>query len=358
MPLSGAQFVVSGKVDYKCIVMAGSEPELQDKKDLNIIYFVTDPKYGPEMEKGWATLVPKGFYGDLAYDQDAIDWEGATEIKVDFGAVKEITVFAEEDGAGTSGEVKIECLDCNKDWSGFKTEKIEGGETKAVIKVDTGAYYEKMGVELPAKFTVKLKGTVGSKKGPRYSFFEFSITINKFNCAEKKTGSDCNKNTQCFFFENICQSKYDKNICKQLPQTLCAPAPGGSKVCTWNEATKQCLEPVATSIAESYGVPDGYKGPLPPCAFSGTCDNINILLNLFIAQGKGIFGLIGVVALGAFVYGGFMMIFSLGSSERVETGRKAMTAAVVGLIISFSAYILVDFVLDALKVSDSFKVIK
>lgn len=104
--------------------------------------------------------------------------------------------------------------------------------------------------------------------------------------------------------------------------------------------------------------PDGYDGPLPDCAFDGTCRNVNDLLTLIVNWGQRIFGLIGSFALVMFIYGGFTMILSAGNSEKVKKGRDILVAAVIGLTIAFSAYLLVDFILDALKVSDEFRGIK
>lgn len=98
-----------------------------------------------------------------------------------------------------------------------------------------------------------------------------------------------------------------------------------------------------------------YKGPIPKCAFSGTCRSTNDLLILLINVGKYLFSIIGMVALVAFIYGGFMMIFSFGNAEKVKAGRDAMVAAVVGLVIAFSAYLIINFVLDALEVEEAFR---
>lgn len=101
--------------------------------------------------------------------------------------------------------------------------------------------------------------------------------------------------------------------------------------------------------------PDGYAGPLPDCAFDGTCRNVNDVLELMVKWGQRIFGLIGTFALVMFVYGGFVMILSAGNSDKVKQGRDILTAAVIGLVIAFSAYLLIDFVLDALNVSEEFR---
>lgn len=111
-------------------------------------------------------------------------------------------------------------------------------------------------------------------------------------------------------------------------------------------------------IKSTYTKPENYDGPIPDCAFSGTCRNTNDLVQVLIEQGKVIFGFIGMVALAAFVYGGFLMVFSFGASDRVQQGKDVMVAAVIGIIIVFSAYLLINFVLNALGVSQEFQAIK
>lgn len=118
--------------------------------------------------------------------------------------------------------------------------------------------------------------------------------------------------------------------------------------------------PAANSITSDYlkgqyPRPDGYTGPIPDCAFSGTCRSTSDLVILLINAAKFLFSIIGVVAFAAFIYGGFMMIFSFGNSEKVSQGKDAMVAAVVGLIIAFGAYMIINFVLNALGVTPEFR---
>jgi len=142
-----------------------------------------------------------------------------------------------------------------------------------------------------------------------------------------------------------------------------APGPGGG---TNTPAA-------ATSTGPSLdvrGVPDGYydqskkgvPGLLPPCAFlSSGCDgdkaDINIFIDLGINVAKFIFAIIGTVAFVMFVYGGFTMILAFGSAEKFKKGRDILVAAVVGMIIAFGAYIIVNFVLDVFQVGKDFRII-
>ena len=70
------------------------------------------------------------------------------------------------------------------------------------------------------------------------------------------------------------------------------------------------------------------------------------------------FAILGSFAFAFFVYGGFKMIISMGNAEMVETGKKTMIAAALGLVVAFSAYALIQFMLKTLGVSPEFIGIK
>ena len=61
-----------------------------------------------------------------------------------------------------------------------------------------------------------------------------------------------------------------------------------------------------------------------------------------------IFGIVGALALGMFVYGGLMWMLSGGSQEKVKKGRDILVWATVGIIVIFSSYIILNFILTAL----------
>lgn len=98
---------------------------------------------------------------------------------------------------------------------------------------------------------------------------------------------------------------------------------------------------------------------MPDCAYrKNGCDNINALLELVINIGDWIFGFLGGVALAVFVYGGFVVITSFGNAEKVKKGYSILGAALIGMAIAVSAYLLVDFILDALTVKDEFRSVR
>lgn len=79
----------------------------------------------------------------------------------------------------------------------------------------------------------------------------------------------------------------------------------------------------------------------PGIAGNETCDFCDLL-----KLGKGIIDLtikIAVLIIVAMiVYGGFLIMFSAGSTEKVKTGRSVIQSAIIGLIIAISAWLIVD----------------
>lgn len=94
---------------------------------------------------------------------------------------------------------------------------------------------------------------------------------------------------------------------------------------------------------------------LVDCAEDGSCRDVNNLLEQAIKIGEWLFSIIGALALVMFIYGGFTIILSMGNAEKVKKGQQALVAAVVGMAIAFSAYILIGFILEALGVSSEFR---
>ena len=88
------------------------------------------------------------------------------------------------------------------------------------------------------------------------------------------------------------------------------------------------------------------KGNDVACETVCGCRNVNVFIQLLVKAANWFMGFVGAAALVMFVYGGFMMLTSGGVAEKVDTGKKALVAAVVGLAIIFSAQLLMRFVLE------------
>jgi hypothetical protein len=75
---------------------------------------------------------------------------------------------------------------------------------------------------------------------------------------------------------------------------------------------------------------------------------LNDILLVGIGVSRWILGIVGALALAMFIYGGVIFLISGGSSEKIGQARKIIVAAVVGLIIVFASYIIIQFVLKSL----------
>jgi len=72
-------------------------------------------------------------------------------------------------------------------------------------------------------------------------------------------------------------------------------------------------------------------------------DDIRVIIGIVI---KAALGLSGSIALLMFVWGGFMWLTSQGNAEKIEKGQKILTWAAIGLVVLFSAYTIVNAVIE------------
>lgn len=92
---------------------------------------------------------------------------------------------------------------------------------------------------------------------------------------------------------------------------------------------------------------------IPQCALNnpvaghpeaeGECRSISIFVILLLQGTSYLFTIVGALALLFFIYGGFTLILSRGSTDQVKKGKDILVASIVGLIIVFGAYTLVRF---------------
>lgn len=294
------------------------------------------------------------------YKQASMSWGGPDFGTIALGDSKSIEIDANT-WTGYTGTPEVRCLECDGTSMVMNEISKNGLQTKVSLEINTLAYKEKHSGERPPYKGAFRLISVAQKDGNNvYSYKEIPFTISAVDCLNTYNKDTCSNNKQyCFVYEEKCQSRLDVGICnKILTKEKCGPDnPEGSKVCTWNDEAKRCLDPTQTKAASNYEVPEGYVGALPDCAFSGNCRDVNDLLQLVINFGKGLFAIIGTFAFAFFVFGGFTMITSFGNAEKIKKGRDILIAAVTGLVIAFSAYLLVDFMLDALQVKEAFRVI-
>ncbi len=88
------------------------------------------------------------------------------------------------------------------------------------------------------------------------------------------------------------------------------------------------------------------------------CWDVTVFVSLLLQITNYLFGIIGALALGAFVYGGFVLILSQGNPEKVKQGTGAMINAVIGLLVAFGGYVLISFLGEILKLKSDFGLLK
>ena len=86
---------------------------------------------------------------------------------------------------------------------------------------------------------------------------------------------------------------------------------------------------------------------LPDCTKSGDC-GISDILVVFANLAEFLLGIVGAVALGYFVYGGFVFILSRGNKGEVDKAFGILRSAVIGIAIIFLSGVFVRFTIQAL----------
>ena len=92
-------------------------------------------------------------------------------------------------------------------------------------------------------------------------------------------------------------------------------------------------------------VPEPVQLPNPltgKTTFDEKTEGIPTLLGRVI---NAILGIVGSLALVMFIYGGIIWMTSSGNAEQVTKGKNIVIWATIGLVVIFSAYALVNFVL-------------
>jgi len=98
---------------------------------------------------------------------------------------------------------------------------------------------------------------------------------------------------------------------------------------------------------------DWLGDPLIPTECTGedtTIDNCGVTqaFQTMINVSRLILAITGSAALLIFIYGGLLWIIAAGNQEKIEQGKTAMQAAVIGLIIILGSWLIVNFTIYAL----------
>lgn len=99
----------------------------------------------------------------------------------------------------------------------------------------------------------------------------------------------------------------------------------------------------------------GLASFIPNCSanssLSKECRDVSVFVVTLIGITRYLFGVVGSIFLLLMVYGGIVWITSQGNSEKLKKGLDIFVAAMVGVAIIFSAYMLVNYLAAALEVS-------
>jgi hypothetical protein len=88
---------------------------------------------------------------------------------------------------------------------------------------------------------------------------------------------------------------------------------------------------------------------VPDCKDSGECE-VNDFVLLIAQYVQIVFSIIGSIALLVFIYGGVVLLMSGGNSDRVSKGKQILIAAVIGIVLVFSSYMIIQFALESLGI--------
>lgn len=143
--------------------------------------------------------------------------------------------------------------------------------------------------------------------------------------------------------DNACTAM--NGVCYDSNTTYCSSGYIADKCA--GSASRKCCTSTATPISNTTATASSncsvtiFGQPVDTCSLDG-------MVGLGLVATKFILGMVGSVALLAFVWGGFQMILAAGDSGKVKKGRDSITAAVIGLVIVFTSYILVQFIMENL----------
>ncbi|MFA5413568.1 MAG: pilin [Patescibacteria group bacterium] len=103
------------------------------------------------------------------------------------------------------------------------------------------------------------------------------------------------------------------------------------------------IAPEGSSPTTTPGAPEKVELENPLGGGTGITSVPRLIGNII----KTILTIVGALALAMFIYGGFTWMTSGGSSEKIQKGKNILMWAVIGLVVIFTSYTLVDFLLTA-----------
>ena len=122
----------------------------------------------------------------------------------------------------------------------------------------------------------------------------------------------------CVFFANVCLAQ--DTILKGTSSGAC-----------------DCSNSVITTECKQY------------CGDYGLDDFVSVVVQVSVI----VLGIVGSIALLMFIYGGVMFLISSGNSEKVTQAKQIIIGAVIGLVIVFASYTIIQFVFTALEIPNT-----
>lgn len=98
---------------------------------------------------------------------------------------------------------------------------------------------------------------------------------------------------------------------------------------------------MAITLLPNAALAGGLVEPSTPAGLSSV--SLDVTINNIITA---VLGLVGIIALGVILYGGFRWMTAAGNEEAVGEAKKIITAGVIGLIIVIVAWAVVSFVIS------------
>lgn len=98
------------------------------------------------------------------------------------------------------------------------------------------------------------------------------------------------------------------------------------------------------------GICEGRNVPCD-CRDEGRCtleDLLQVLVNVSVF----ILGISGTILLLVIFYGGFMWITAHGNANMIESGKKALTAGIIGLVIIFGSYAAITLLISVVRTGE------
>jgi hypothetical protein len=158
-----------------------------------------------------------------------------------------------------------------------------------------------------------------------------------FSCEATETDSPL---SQCA--NDICCKETATNSFFHFPAGSCPTDYTSAPVSSCSAKVKCCCPAAGTSVTgeSTGGAPQAIAvvpidNPLP-------VSNFQQLLGLIINAALGV---IGSIALLILIYGGFIWLTAAGNDQQISQGRNILMWAAIGLIIIFTSYALVRFVI-------------